>query len=191
MRLLGRKKTFFTREQFPDEQISIGAFTYGTPHVKNYDQKTKLYVGKYCSFAAQVTILLGGEHRIDYATTYPFSDIPSPWPEAEKITDMTYSKGDVLIGNDVWIGFGATILSGVRIGDGVVIGAGALVSASVKPYSVVGGNPAKTLKMRFDEETVSRLLKLAWWQWSEDKVRANIHLLCDSDMNSLLEAHGC
>ena len=190
MRLF-HKRVFFTKDQIKGPQFSIGDFTYGTPDIKNYDNKTKLSIGKYCSFAGRVSILLGGEHRMDMSTTYPFAEIPEPWPETGAISDMTGSKGDVSIGNDVWIGHGATILSGVTIGDGAVIGASALVCRDISPYSIVGGNPAKTIKMRFDNETVSRLLKLTWWDWPEEKVRANIHLLCNTDIESLLIAHGC
>jgi acetyltransferase-like isoleucine patch superfamily enzyme len=159
--------------------------------VRNYDFKTKLSIGKYCSFAARVSILLGGEHRLDMASTFPFADIPEPWPETEKLPDMTGSKGDISIGNDVWIGHGVTILSGITIGDGAVVGASALICQDIEPYSIVGGNPAKTIKMRFDDETISRLMKLAWWDWPEEKVHSNIHLICNPDIESLLSAHGC
>lgn len=191
MNLFRKKKSFFTKDQFSGEQFSIGAFTYGSPHVKNYDRKSKLSIGRYCSFAAKVTILLGGEHRSNSASTYPFSEIPHPWPETMQLPAMTHSKGDTHIGNDVWLGYGVTILSGITVGDGAVLGAGALVCKDVPPYAVVGGNPAKILKMRFDSDTVARLLKLSWWQWPEDKVRANIQLICNTDINSLLLAHGC
>ena len=188
MRLFGKKR-FFTKDGVKGEQFSIGDYTYGSPGVRNYDGKTKLTIGKYCSFAAHVAVLLGGEHRLDMATTYPFPEIPEPWPEARDIKGMTGSKGDVVIGNDVWVGFGATILSGVTIGDGAVIGAGAVVCGDVKPYAIVGGNPAKVIRMRFDEETVDRLLELRWWDWPEEKVRANLHLLCSPDIKALFQAH--
>ncbi len=190
MRLF-HKRVFFTKDQFEGSQFSIGEFTYGTPDVRNYDFKTKLNIGKYCSFAAKVSILLGGEHRFDMATTFPFAEIPEAWPETEILPGMTGSKGDITIGNDVWIGHGATILSGVSIGDGAVIGASALVCRDIAPYSIAGGNPAKTIKMRFDNETISRLINLAWWDWPEEKVRSNIHLICNPDVESLLDTHGC
>jgi len=189
MRLFSQKKPFFTKDQFSGEQFSIGDFTYGSPDVISYDNKTKLTVGKYCSFAAQVTILLGGDHRIDWATTYPFPDLPEQWPEADAIVGHPASKGDISIGSDVWIGYGATLLSGITIGDGAVVGANALVSSDIAPYGVAVGTPAAVIKTRFDKKTISRLLTLGWWNWSEEKVRQNIHLLCSANIEALLTAH--
>ncbi len=190
MRLF-KKKLFFTKDSVQGEQFSIGDFTYGSPDIRNFDPDTKLVIGRYCSFGARVSILMGGEHRLDLATTYPFPEIADPWPETADITGMTGSKGDIVIGNDVWVGHGATILSGVTIGDGAVIGAGGLVTRDVDPYAIMGGSPAKIIRMRFDRSTVQRLLQLAWWNWPEDKVRKNIHLICSSDIDGLLNAHDC
>lgn len=190
MRLFS-KKLFFTKDQILGEQFSVGDFTYGTPEIKNYDPNTCLTIGRYCSFAARVAIIMGGEHRMDLATSYPFAEVADPWPETKNISGMTGSKGDIIIGNDVWVGFGATILSGVTIGNGAAIGAGALVCRDVAPYAVIGGNPGKVLKMRFEQELITRLLKLAWWDWPEDKVRKNVELICSPDISALLTAHGC
>ena len=98
-------------------------------------------------------------------------------------------KGDIIIGNDVWIGAKSTIMSGVKIGDGVIIAAGALVTKDVEPYSVVGGNPAKHIKYRFDEEQIVDLLKIKWWEWNEDMIKEEAMLLWSRDINFFIGKH--
>lgn len=97
------------------------------------------------------------------------------------------TKGDVIVGNDVWMASGVKILSGVKIGDGAVIGANALVSKDVEPYSIVGGNPAKLIKYRFDEETISKLLKIKWWDWDDEKVKESVSLLCNDGIQKFVD----
>lgn len=128
----------------------------------------------------------GGGHRLDWATTFPFPGLKE-WPEAKGIEGYQPSRGDVTIGNDVWIGYGVTILSGVTVGDGAVLGAGAVMTRDVEPYAIVAGNPALAIGKRFDEETIRRLLALAWWDWPVEKVRANMRALCSGDLELLLE----
>ncbi|KUK77795.1 MAG: acetyltransferase, CysE/LacA/LpxA/NodL family [candidate division WS6 bacterium 34_10] len=158
----------------------IGDYTYGNPKIL-YSKGASLEIGKYCSIARKVKIFLGGNHRIDWVTTYPF-------PE-RVIKNEQVSKGDVKIGNDVWIGRGATILSGVTIGDGAVIGAYSVVAKDVEPYSIVVGNPARHIKYRFDKETVDKLLDIEWWNWDHKKVLDNIGLLCSSGIEKFVERH--
>jgi len=116
-----------------------------------------LIIGKYCSIAANVTIMLGGNHRYDWITTYPFSVI---WPAYSYIKGHPKSKGFVVIGNDVWIGRNAMIMSGVHIGDGAVVGAGSIITKDVPPYAIVAGNPAKVVRYRFNEDQIERLLRI-------------------------------
>lgn len=157
---------------------TIGDYTYGNPTIKHWGEPTHLYLGKFTSIAAEVTIFLGGNHRVDWVTTYPFNIMfKDVWPEAANITGHPCSNGDVVIGNDVWIGSGATILSGVTIGDGAVIAANALVTSNVPPYAIVGGNPAKLIKYRFDEKTIAALRAIAWWDWPLEKIRTQLSLL--------------
>jgi chloramphenicol O-acetyltransferase type B len=179
--------TFYTKNIFKDRGYDIGDHTYGHPEVYDWNEGTKLVIGKYTSIAGSVTILLGGDHRMDWATMYPFPAVPEVWPEAKDIKGHPHTKGDVVIGNDVWVGFGATILSGVTIGDGAVIGARALVAKDVPPYAIVGGVPAKVIKYRFDDATIGRLLKLKWWNWKEKKIRKHIDKLCSNNVEELLD----
>lgn len=180
--------SFYTKNIFSDKNYAIGDHTYGHPQVYDWNEGTTLKIGNYTSIAGSVTILLGGGHRTDWATMYPFSapDLNEVWPEAQHIQGHPQSKGDVVIGNDVWIGFNATILSGVTIGDGAVIGACAVVSKDVPPYAIVGGVPAKVIKYRFDEATIKKFLKVKWWDWDEKKIKRNINLLCSNNIQELL-----
>jgi acetyltransferase-like isoleucine patch superfamily enzyme len=146
-----------------------------------------LTIGKYCSIGTNVILFLGGEHRIDWVSTYPF---PVLWAEAKSIPGHPSTKGDVVIGNDVWIGFGVTILSGVRIADGAAIGAGSVVARDIPPYAIAAGNPAQIIRYRFDEEIVRRLLQIKWWNWPDEKVRENIHLICSDSIDTFIKKFG-
>lgn len=175
-----------TSVAFP--QYDIGKGTYSIPgafNVVDWRQGTTLRIGRYCSIAHSVKIFLGGEHRTDWVTTYPF---PHLWQEASRITGHPSSRGDVVIGNDVWLGYNATILSGVTIGDGAVIGANATVASDIPPYAIAAGNPARVIKKRFDEQTISRLEKLSWWHWPDDKIARMLHLMLSTDINAFLNA---
>lgn len=179
---------FYTKDllRYLGDRAEIGDYTYGKPLVFHWEEETKLKIGKFCSISDEVKIFLGGNHRIDWTTTYPFAGLTGEWPEAETVSDHNISKGDVVIGNDVWIGYGASILSGVTIGDGAVIGAFALVTKDVAPYSIVGGNPAKEIKKRFSEEKIAELLKLKWWNWPVEKIKKNIPQLCSENIQEIL-----
>lgn len=168
--------------------ITIGEYTYGNPEIKTYNREEKtgnLTIGKFCSIAENVTIMLGGEHEMEKVTTYPFFLY---WPEAKGLGDYK-TKGDVVIGNDVWIGRGATILSGVWIGDGAVIGAEAVVASDVEPYSIVVGNPARCVKYRFLWSQIGELLKIKWWDWSKEKIIEALPLICSTNIDGFIEKY--
>ena len=185
-----RKKAFFTRDLVREENCEFGDFTYGKPIIMQYGDGGRLKVGKFCSIARGVRIFLGGNHRKDWITTYPFPALTENWSEPSGITGHSFTKGDVKVGNDVWIGDGAAILSGVVIGDGAVIGAKAVVSSDVAPYAVVAGNPARVIAMRFDDETIRRLLLIRWWDWPVEKIKENIHLLCSPAVEEFFKKNG-
>jgi chloramphenicol O-acetyltransferase type B len=172
------------RLRFPQYRIGRGSFGYGLK-VHHWKEGATLRIGKYCSIAKGVEIYLGGEHRSDWVTTYPLSVIR---PELWHIAGHPKTKGDVVIGNDVWIAMDAVILSGVTIGDGAVIGTRAVVGNDVPPYSVVAGNPAKVVRYRFDPATIERLLAVSWWNWPEARIAELGPKLLNSDIAGFLEA---
>lgn len=182
-------KFFYTKDRLKHlaTRVEIGDHTYGKPLVFHWEEDTKLKIGKFCSISDEVKIFLGGNHRADWISTYPFPGLPGEWPNAKSIDGHNISKGDVAIGNDVWIGYGANILSGVTIGDGAVIGAFSLVTKDVAPYAIVGGNPAREIKKRFDDEKIEKLLELKWWNWPEDKIKKNLSLLCSQEVDKISE----
>jgi acetyltransferase-like isoleucine patch superfamily enzyme len=166
--------------------FTVGDFTYGRPKVRFPESGAKLTIGKYGSIADDVQILLGGNHRLDFVTTYPFGAMTGIWPEAAGNTDFSVSKGDVTIGHDVWLGSGCFILSGVTIGHGAVVAARAVVTKDVPAYAVVGGNPARVMRYRFDETTIARLLASQWWDLPRDQIQNLIPLLQSADIIGFL-----
>jgi chloramphenicol O-acetyltransferase type B len=184
-RLLGceeKKKTAKTpQDKYP--QYEIGKGTYGDLIIR-WGEDSKVRIGAFCSFGPGVQIFLGGEHRTDWVTTYPFS---MKWQSAGHIKGHPKTKGDVIIGNDVWIGAEAIIMSGVNIGDGAVIGARTVVTKDVPAYAIAAGNPARVVKMRFDEETIGRLLELRWWDWDDAKIEKYLLLMLSTEIEVFLK----
>lgn len=164
----------------------IGRYSYGTPEVLFASSGANLIIGQFCSIANEVKIFLGGEHRTDWITTYPF---PAMMTEAVDFKGHPATKGDVVIGNDVWIGSGAVILSGVKVGDGAVVGANCVVARDVPSYAVVSGNPAQLVRMRFSESQINQLLQIAWWNWPIDKILDQLPVLLSGDTDLFIDRH--
>jgi acetyltransferase-like isoleucine patch superfamily enzyme len=167
----------------------IGAYTYGLPTVHD-ERLSKLKIGRYCSIAQDVNIALG-HHRTDTVSSYPFQTLNSwfqDWPGSPNVLDHG-TNGDVEIGSDVWIATGVFIASGVKIGHGAVIAAQSVVTKDIPPYAIVGGNTARLLRYRFDEQTIERLLELKWWDWPAERVNRNLPLMISGDMPKFLAEH--
>lgn len=169
------------RERYPHYRIGLG--TYGMPVVYDWGEGSTLSIGSYCSIAGNVQIFLGGQHRIDWVSSYPF---PAYLPEAAHIAEFGGTRGDVLIGSDVWLCSSCTILSGVSVGHGAVVAGNAVVTRDVAPYSVVAGNPARHVRWRFDEDTRAALLESAWWEWPEEEIRRIVEMLCSNNIAAFL-----
>lgn len=168
--------------------FDIGDYSYGAPAIRIWGS-ARLVIGKYCSIADQTEIVLGGDHRTEWVSQYPFKAMAQAWPEARDLSGAPeVSRGDVVIGNDVWIGFGATILSGATIGDGVVVGARAVVAGDVPPYGIVVGNPARLVRRRFSEETIADLLAIQWWDFPRERIVALLPLLQGGDIDAFIAA---
>ena len=159
--------------------IRIGAYTYGARKmtVKEWGEGANLTIGKFCSLAGGVTVMLGGNHRTDWITTYPFGRVHKQEFGRAKIPGHPATRGDVLIGDDVWIGQNAVIQSGVTIGSGAAVAGFSVVVKDVPPYTVVGGNPAKPIRTRFDPQIIDLLLELRWWDLPPETVRALVPTL--------------
>lgn len=130
----------------------------------------------------------GANHLSKSISSYPFAIFGEDWKNA--MNDRSYpTKGDTIVGNDVWIGYNATIMPGVKIGDGAIIATNATVTKDVEPYSIVGGNPAREIKKRFSAATIDKLVELKWWDWEIGKITANVHHLTDDKIDAFLQSN--
>jgi len=168
--------------------MSFGKYTYGKPQIFWANDNAKLVVGNFCSIAENVTIYLGGNHRTDWVTTYPFGHINQNIFNNFNGYGHPSTKGDVIVGNDVWIGKNVTIMSGTTIGDGAVIANNSHVVKNIEPYSLVGGNPAKLIKYRFTPEQIDQLLEIKWWNWDDAKINNFSPLLCNPDIDEFIKS---
>lgn len=156
---------------------------YHYPYVNN----DRLIIGKFCSIACGAKFLFNSaNHALQPLTTYPFPIFWEEWGlEMTEITGAWDNKGDIVIGNDVWIGYEAVIMAGVTIGDGAIIGTRAVVTKNVPPYAIVGGVPAKIIRMRFDEATINKLLQIKWWNWPPEKIKQNLQAIWQGRVEGL------
>lgn len=196
------KEIVYLQSVVTDPSIEIGDYTIYNDYVhdpRDFVKNNVLYhypvngdrlkIGKFCSIACGAKFLFtSGNHTMKSLSTYTFPIFFEEWGlDVQHIRDAWDNKGDIVIGNDVWIGYEAVILSGVTIGDGAIIGARAVVTKDVPPYTIVGGAPAKPIRRRFGDETVRRLLALRWWDWDEDRIRRHIPAIQSGDIDALTE----
>ncbi len=190
-------KLIFLKNFVKASNISIGDYTYFDDRrhgpekfeeynvLYNYDfSKVKLVIGKFCAIAAETRFIMTGDHKLDAISTYPFPIFGQGWESAFNVYDLPV-KGDIIVGHDVWFGYDSLIMNGVTIGNGVIIAAGAVIVKDVPPYSIVAGNPAKVVKMRFEDITIDRLQKIAWWDWTIEKINKHLKLICHLDVDQL------
>lgn len=193
----GDNKLVFLKPFVKASNIIVGDYTYFDDRrygpdkfeeynvLYNYDfAKVKLIIGKFCAIAAETRFIMTGDHKLDAISTYPFPIFGQGWESAFNVYNLPV-KGDIVVGNDVWFGYDSLIKNGVTIGNGAIIATRAVVVKDVPAYSIVAGNPAKVVKMRFDDATIERLQKIAWWDWDIEKINCNLKLICNLDVDQL------
>ncbi|MEM5547055.1 Vat family streptogramin A O-acetyltransferase [Pseudoalteromonas fuliginea] len=187
----------FLKNYITSTNIEVGDYTYydDPDGPENFEKNVlyhfdfindKLLIGKFCAIAKDVTFIMNGaNHQTSGFSTYPFFIFGNGWEKfVPKSNDLPF-KGNTEIGHDVWIGYNATIMPGVKIGSGAIIASKSVVTCDVPAYSVVGGNPAKVIKTRFDDKTINTLLDIAWWDWSNEKITAHLDAITQCDIKAL------
>lgn len=176
-------------EALSEARVTFGPHSYGRPRVMCYkgDEGT-VAIGSFCSLADDIVMVVGGNHVLEWPSTYPFRarlSLPGAYADGHPQT-----KGNITVGNDVWIGRAACLMSGVHVGHGAVVGASAVITKDVRPYAVVAGNPAQELRRRFNDDQVQALLDIAWWDWPEQKIFDNVSYLNHPDVDSFIRRFG-
>lgn len=197
----GDRETVYLKNVISDPNITVGEYTIYNDFVhdpRQFERNNVLYhypvnhdrlvIGKFCSIACGARFLFNSaNHTLNSLSTYPFPIFYEEWGlDIRRVADAWDHKGDIRIGNDVWIGYEAVILAGVTIGDGAIIGARAVVTKDVPPYTIVGGVPAKLIRRRFSQQTIERLEKLHWWDWPRERIAKNIFSIQSGDVEHLL-----
>ena len=196
----GDARTVYLKNVVRGGNIEVGDYTMYNDYVhdpRDFEKNNVLYhypingdrlkIGKFCSIACGARFLFNSaNHALHSLSTYPFPIFFEEWGlDGKNIRQAWDQKGDIVVGNDVWIGYEAVILSGVTIGDGAVIGARAVVTKDVPPYAIVGGVPARLIRRRFDEETIQKLLRLQWWNWEPERIRRNLSAIQNGRLQEL------
>lgn len=187
----------FIQNTVSNPNIVIGDYTYydDPEDSENFERNVlyhfpfigdKLVIGKFCAIAQGAKFIMNGaNHKLDGFSTYPFYIFGNGWETAAPQEGEFPFKGDTVVGNDVWIGYEATIMAGVTVGDGAIVAAKSVVVSDVEPYTIVGGNPAKCIRRRFEDDVVRSLIDIAWWNWDIEKITRNLNLITAADINAL------
>ncbi|HEY9702139.1 MAG TPA: Vat family streptogramin A O-acetyltransferase [Allocoleopsis sp.] len=187
----------FIKNTVSNPNIIIGDYTYydDPEDSENFERNVlyhfpfigdKLIIGKFCALAKGVKFIMNGaNHNMSGFSTYPFGIFGNGWEKVAAQIEKTPYKGDTIVGNDVWIGYESVIMPGVKIGDGAIIAAKSVVVNDVDPYTIVGGNPAKLIRQRFDDLVIIKLLEIAWWNWDIIKITRNLEKIVSADIKSL------
>lgn len=181
-----------TKAMITHKNVSIGDYTYGVPRLMGLDGKNKLSIGRFCSIAGEVHIMMGGRHHDEFVSTYPFYhgfSTVKRWAQGSIEQDSWKDKesANVTIGHDVWLGWGCLIMPGVSIGNGAVIGARTVVSKNVPPYAVVVGSPMRVTRYRFTQEQIRALEEIQWWNWSEEKIQQELPYLMSKNVDVFIK----
>jgi virginiamycin A acetyltransferase len=157
---------------------------YMFPHIDD-----RLVIGKFCAIARGATFIMNGaNHKMSGLSTYPFQIFGNGWDGVKPPNRDLPLKGDTVIGNDVWLGYKALVMPGVQVGDGAIVASQAVVSTDVPPYAIVGGNPAKVIRMRYEPDVVARLRAIAWWHWPAEKITRHLEAIVGADVEALAAA---
>ncbi|HEY9824478.1 MAG TPA: Vat family streptogramin A O-acetyltransferase [Stenomitos sp.] len=194
----GFPQVCFIQNTVSNPNIIIGDYTYydDPEDSENFERNVlyhypfigdRLIIGKFCALAKGVKFIMNGaSHKMDGFSTYPFQIFGNGWEKIAPQAEETPYKGDTVIGNDVWIGYEALIMPGVQVGDGAIIAAQSVVTSNVAPYTIVGGNPAKHIRKRFEDNVIQVLLEIAWWNWDIEKITQNLEKIVASDIEALI-----
>lgn len=180
-------KNYFLKDNLKKEikanLAEVGKWSYGKPNIYRWDWKSKVIIGNFCSLGPDINFYVGGEHRADWISTsqLPASQFNKTFKKSKSIKNFGKSKGDIVIGHDVWIGGRSTILSGVTIGTGAIIAAGSLVVNDVEPYTISGGNPNRVIKKRFEDIVIKKILDTEWWFLKDTEIDDLSKFLLSSD----------
>lgn len=197
----GFPQVCYIKNTVKNPNIIIGDYTYydDPEDSENFERNVlyhfpfigdKLIIGKFCALARGVKFIMNGaNHKLSGISTYPFQIFGNGWEKVMPRADELPYKGDTEVGNDVWIGYESLVMPGVKIGNGAIVSSRAVVVADVPAYTIVGGNPAKVIKRRYEPEVVERLEAIAWWDWHIEKITQNLEVIVSGDVEALLQSH--